>query len=175
MPYPMKIKFASALIIILLSSFITVNAQEIKGNLTWFTDIKKADEASKKSGKPIFALFTGSDWCVWCHKLENDVFSKKDFIDWAKNNVVLLELDFPRKKQLPPDLAKQNMELQQVLQVQGFPTVFLLYLEKQKGTDKININTLGSLGYPQNAPAGKEEIPFLNEANELLKKGRKNP
>ena len=152
----------------------TASAQEIKGGLTWYTDIKKADEISKSTGKPIFAFFTGSDWCVWCHKLQNDVFAKQSFIDWAKSNVVLLELDFPRKKQLPPDLAKQNMELQQVLQIQGYPTVYLMYLQNDKSSGKTNISTLGSLGYPRDPVPGKEEIMFLDEANHLLKKGKVN-
>jgi thioredoxin-related protein len=148
-----------------------IDAQESKGGLTWFTDIKKADAVSKSSGKPIFAFFTGSDWCGWCHKLQADVFSKKSFIDWAKKNVVLLELDFPRKKQLPQELAEQNQSLQQALQVRGYPTVWLLYLETKEDTKQINLSTLGSLGYPSGAETGKEEVKFLNEANAILKKG----
>ena len=34
--------------------------------LTWYTDIMKANEVSQASGKPLFAFFTGSDWCGWC-------------------------------------------------------------------------------------------------------------
>ena len=132
----------------------------------------KADEISKTSGKPIFAFFTGSDWCGWCHKLQNDVFSKKSFIDWANKNVVLVELDFPRKKQLPPELAQQNMGLQQALQVQGYPTVWLLFLNRNKDEKSFNIATLGSLGYPRGATEGKEEVTFLEEANAILKKGK---
>jgi thioredoxin-related protein len=157
---------------ILLFSFASSNAQETKGGLVWHTDIMKANELSKASGKPIFAFFTGSDWCGWCIKLQKDVFAKQSFIDWAKKNVILVELDFPRRKQLPKELAQQNAGLQQALQVQGYPTVFLLYLNKEKDTDKININTLGSLGYPSQAIPGKEDAKFLEQANELLlKKG----
>lgn len=166
----MKIK-----VILICLSFLTIKytiAQEIKGGLTWHTDIKKADEISKASGKPIFAFFTGSDWCGWCIRLQKDVFSKPSFIDWAKKNVVLLELDFPRKKQLPPELAKQNMGLQQALQVQGYPTVWLMYLQPQEGSTNVNISTLGSLGYPSGAQQGKEEVAFLNEANGLLGKSK---
>jgi protein disulfide-isomerase len=167
----MKIK---VLLITCLSLF-AINytiAQETKGGLTWYTDIKKADEISKSSGKPIFAFFTGSDWCGWCIKLQKDVFSKKSFIDWAKQNVVLLELDFPRKKQLPPELAQQNSGLQQALQVQGYPTIWLMYLQPEKGTTKVNISTLGSLGYPRGGIQGQEEVKFLEEANAMLMKGK---
>jgi thioredoxin-related protein len=160
------LSFAFLLILNLNNSF----SQEVKGGLTWYSDIKKADELSKSSGKPIFAFFTGSDWCGWCMRLQKDVFSKQAFIDWAKKNVVLVELDFPRRKQLPPEIAQQNMSLQQALQVQGYPTVWLMTLEQDKASTNVNINTLGSLGYPSGAEPGKEEVMFLENANGMLKK-----
>jgi protein disulfide-isomerase len=149
-------------------------AQESKGGLVWQTDMLKANELSKKTGKPIFAFFTGSDWCGWCHKLQKDVFSKPEFIAWAKKNVVLLELDFPRRKQLSPALQQQNMGLQQALQVQGYPTIWLLYLTKGDQEKNFTITTLGSLGYPRGAEVGKEEVKFLDEANAVLKNGKTN-
>lgn len=143
-------------------------AQENKSNLLWHTDLMKADSISKASGKPIFAFFTGSDWCGWCIKLQRDVFAKKSFIDWAKKNVVLLELDFPRKKQLPAELAQQNGNMQQALQVRGYPTVWLLYLNQDQDSKSINLSTLGSLGYPSGAEIGKEEVKFLQQADAIL-------
>jgi thioredoxin-related protein len=155
---------------VLLIVVNTANSQEVKGGLSWYTDVKKADNISKSTGKPIFAFFTGSDWCGWCIKLQKDVFSKQAFIDWANKNVVLLELDFPRRKTLPPELAQQNQGLQQALQVQGYPTIWLMHLQPDSATSKINIAALGSLGYPQGAIPGKEEVKFLEQANALLKK-----
>lgn len=166
----MKAKVILSAIFLFFISF--ANAQESKGGLDWYTDLMKADAISKSSGKPIFAFFTGSDWCGWCHKLQKDVFSKQTFIDWAKKNVILLELDFPRKSQLAPELAQQNSNMQQALQVRGYPTVWLLYLNQDKETKNINLSTLGSLGYPSGALAGQEEVKFLTEANALLKKGK---
>ena len=84
------------------------NAQTEAGSLVWFTDLNKAIDASNSSKKPIFGFFTGSDWCGWCHKLQRDVMAKPAFIDWAKKNVILLELDFPRNKELPAQLSQQN-------------------------------------------------------------------
>src|SRR5580765_4855739 len=89
--------------------------------LQWHSSMAEAYDLSKSSGKPIFAFFTGSDWCGWCHKLQHDVFSKPSFITWANESVVLLELDFPRRKQLSPELAQQNNELQQAFRVGSFP------------------------------------------------------
>jgi len=140
--------------------------------LVWYTDIMKAQELSKSTKKPIFAFFTGSDWCGWCIKLQKDVFAKPEFIKWAKKNVVLLELDFPRRKQLSPELIQQNQGLQQTFQVQAYPTIWMFYLEKDPATNKFNINGLGSCGYPVGAEPGKEEIKFLKDANAILEKGK---
>lgn len=149
------------------SSFAKKNKDKKEG-LEWFTDINKATEISNKSKKPIFAFFTGSDWCGWCKKLQNEVFSKQEFIDWAKKNVVLLELDYPRYKQQPGELMKQNQELQQTFQVRGYPTCWMFFVTKGDEGKK-NINPLGSLGYPAGAEAGKEQFKFLDEANQILK------
>jgi len=137
--------------------------------LTWYTDIMKANEVSQASGKPLFAFFTGSDWCGWCKKLQKDVMSKPEFIEWAKQNVILLELDFPRYKTLSPELAQQNASLQQTFQITGYPTIWMFYLTKNEQNQKFDIKALGSLGYPQNPEIGKEQIKFLSDANSILK------
>ena len=144
-----------------------------KEGLVWYTDIMKANEVSKASNKPLFALFTGSDWCVWCKKLQNDVFIKPEFIQWAKKNVVLVELDFPRTKTLSPELTQQNASLQQTFRVQGFPTIWLFSLNKSADGKTFNIESLGSLGYPQDAEKGKEQVKFLKDANAVLANGKK--
>ncbi len=138
--------------------------------LEWHTDLLKANEIAAKNNKPIFAFFTGSDWCYWCKKIQADVFSKPSFIDWAKKNVVLLELDFPRSKQLPQELAQQNQGLQQTFGVMGYPTIWLFNMSKKDSANNFNIEPYGSLGYPPGAEVGKEEIKFLNEAYTILSK-----
>lgn len=148
----------------------TASVQEENEKLEWHTDLDEVHELSKKSGKPIFGFFTGSDWCGWCHKLEREVFAKDAFVKWANDNVILFELDFPRKKQLPPDLAKQNRELQQAFQVSGYPTIWIFTSEKDEKTDKFNMTAWGKLGYPRGAQAGKEEVKFIKDANAVLAK-----
>jgi hypothetical protein len=64
--------------------------------------------------------------------------------------------------------------LQQALGVRGYPTVWLLYTEKViDSTNAINLNTLGSLGYPQGAEAGKEEVKFLGDAAQIMANKKK--
>lgn len=137
--------------------------------LVWHTDLMEAQKLSNASKKPIFGFFTGSDWCGWCRKLQNDVFVKSSFIQWANKNVILLELDFPRNKQLSPELKKQNGDLQEVFHVAGYPTIWMFFLTDDAATQKKNISSLGSLGYPSGAEQGKEDLLFLKNANEILK------
>lgn len=126
----------------------------------WLVDLDQAYELSRKSGKPILANFTGSDWCGWCKKLDAEVFSKTTFQDWAKKNVILLELDFPRRKQIPEKNRQQNAAMQQAMQIQGYPTIWVLTLDKDATTGSYKINALGRAGY---APTPEEFIGVVSQ------------
>lgn len=137
--------------------------------LVWYDDFQEANKIAEKEGKTIFAFFTGSDWCGWCKRLQRDVFAKKEFIEWANKNVVLLELDFPRRTKLDPKIAKQNQELASVFKVRGYPTVWMFNAVQNPTTKQVNLNTYGSLGYPR-GEKGKEQIAFIKNANLILAK-----
>lgn len=115
-------------------------------NPGWLVNIDEAYEISKKTGKPILANFTGSDWCGWCKKLTASVFSKPEFNEWAKDNVVLLELDFPRRKKVPQAIQQQNANLQQAFKVRGYPSVWVFHLNKDE-KNAFQIDALGNTGY----------------------------
>ena len=118
----------------------------------WMVDMDKAYAESKKTGKPIMANFTGSDWCGWCKKLKSEVFDTPEFKAWAKKNVVLVELDFPRRFQLPQKYKEQNAKLQQAFQVRGYPTIWVFNLGKDdKG--QFTIDALGKTGYVKGTKA----------------------
>ena len=154
----------------LTTSFTTENKEVITesvAELSWFTDFQKADAESKKTGKPIFGFFTGSDWCGWCTRLKANVFSKDDFKKWANESVILLELDFPRRKQLPANIKQQNQQLAQVFKVRGYPTVWIFNTTKNPETQQVNINAWGSLSYPR-AQAGQESTQFLADAAKIF-------
>ena len=155
---------------LLLAPTSQAQGENQKAQLEWHTDMAKAYDISKATNKPIFAFFTGSDWCGWCHKLQREVFAKPEFIDWAKKSVVLVELDFPRRKELPPELVQQNYSLQQAFGVRGYPTIWVFDLNKDEATKKFTITALGSLGYPSAAETGKEEVKFLKDARLVMAK-----
>lgn len=117
----------------------------------WLVDLDEAYAVSTKEGKPILANFTGSDWCGWCKKLDADVFTKPAFKEWAKKNVVLLELDFPRRFQIPQKNQQQNASMQNALRVSGFPTIWLMELTKDPTNGQFKINGLGKTGYTPSA------------------------
>ncbi len=109
----------------------------------WTVGWKQAAEAAAKANKPILANFTGSDWCSWCIKLEDEVFSTPEFAAWAKEKFILLKVDFPNQTALPADLAKDNQALAEKYEILGFPTVILL---SANGTE------IGRLGYEAGGP-----------------------
>ena len=92
----------------------------------WLTDFEKAKEEAAARNVPILVDFSGSDWCGWCIRLDNEVFSQSAFKAYAKKNVVLFLADFPSQKVQPDELKKQNKKLSEEYGVRGFPTVLLL-------------------------------------------------
>lgn len=143
--------------LLLVVGSLTVQAQE----LTWETNLKKAADVSMKTKKPMLLFFTGSDWCGWCIRLQNEVLKTPEFAAWAKKNVVLVELDFPRRTPQLPETQQQNAELQQIFQVQGYPTIWLSTPTMVDG--KINLDKLGKTGYVAGGPA-----KWLETANQIL-------
>src|SRR5690242_1159737 len=95
------------LILFIAFNAITLHAQEAE----WHTDLNKAMAVSQKSKKPLFLFFTGSDWCGWCMKLQKEVFKTPEFAKWAKDNVVLVELDFPKRTPQSDEIKQQNAQL----------------------------------------------------------------
>ncbi len=98
----------------------------------WTSDWQAAKDRSKAEGKPILIYLTGSDWCGWCKKLEKEVISQPAFMDFAKRHFVLMEADYPREKPQPPELKKQNAELEKKYLAGGYPTMWVLDSEGNK-------------------------------------------
>jgi protein disulfide-isomerase len=122
----------------------------------WDDDYEKALAKAKAEKKMVVLDFTGSDWCGWCMKLDKEVFSKKEFKDYAKDNLVLVEVDFPQTKKLPKKTQEQNEKLQKEHSVRGYPTIIVLDSEGKK---------VGQLGYMEGGPT-----PFIAKLDELKKK-----
>lgn len=109
----------------------------------WLTSLTDAQQQAKTRQKLLLMDFTGSDWCGWCIKLDREIFSKPEFKEYANKNLVLLEVDFPQRKQLPAELVAQNERLAVQYRIQGFPTVLVL---------DSNGKPVGALGYTAGGP-----------------------
>jgi len=151
---------------LILLLFITFSFNSFSQHIEndWNTDMNSAIELSVKTGKPLMLFFTGSDWCGWCKKLVKEVFKTPEFNKWAKKNVVLVDIDFPRRTKLSPELQKQNRELQQMFGVRGYPTVWMVNPIKGEN-GKVNLDKLGSTGYVAGGPT-----KWIAVANDLIKK-----
>lgn len=147
------------LALMLVMGSFAIQAQE----LVWETNVNKAIEVSKASKKPLLMFFTGSDWCGWCIRLQKEVLKTSEFATWAKDNVVLVELDYPRRAPQTEEIKKQNSELQTAFQIQGFPTVVFANVKDVDG--KVNFEGIGSTGYVPGGPTA-----WLAVADGFLKK-----
>ena len=121
----------------------------------WLTSYDQAQKEAQAKNRLLLMDFTGSDWCGWCIMLDKEVFSKPEFKDYASKNLVLLELDFPRGKKMPPEVLAQNEKLLVKYGIQGFPTVVVF-----DSTGK----PLGALGYQAGGPQA-----FIAELEKLRK------
>lgn len=120
-------------LLFILSFFSLLSTETLaKGNkLVWNENLEKAVKIAKKEDKAILINFSGSDWCKWCKRLDAEVFTQKEFINYAEKNLVLVKIDFPQYKQQDPAVQSYNKELAQMFRVQGFPTVVVIN-KKQK-------------------------------------------
>ena len=94
--------------------------------IKWYTNYSQAVQDASKNHKPILLFFTGSDWCGWCKKMHQEVFSSPDFTSQVGSSFVFVDVDFPMNQQVPPDVAQQNTQLKQKYGVTGYPTVIIL-------------------------------------------------
>lgn len=124
----------------------------------WMTDFEVAKKLAGERKVPILADFSGSDWCGWCMKLDREVFSKKEFQDYAKDNMILFLADFPSQKTQTEEVKKQNAQLQEKYGIQGFPTVLIL---------DASGNVLARTGY---VPGGA--VKYVDHIQSLLKSGK---
>lgn len=125
----------------------------------WMTDYDAALKKAKAENKTVLLDFSGSDWCGWCVRLDKEVFSKDEFKAYAKDNLVTVLIDFPRKKQLDATLKKQNQELAEKFKIRGFPTVVLLNSEGEK---------IAQTGYRKGGPEA-----YVKHLKELIAKAAK--
>ncbi|SPE60991.1 Thiol-disulfide isomerase or thioredoxin (modular protein) [Verrucomicrobia bacterium] len=124
----------------------------------WFTNAQVAQEKARSENKFVLLDFTGSDWCPWCIKLKREIFDQPEFGDFARANLVLVEVDFPRHKQQDPAQRSANHLLAKAYRITGYPTVIVLDPQGQ---------VVGRTGYLAGGPG-----IFDAKLEEILKSAR---
>ena len=97
-----------------------------QASVSWGADLAAALNRARSENKMVLLDFTGSDWCGWCIKFDQDVLSTDKFAGYAKSKLVLVRLDFPQHKAQAAALKQANEELAKRFGVNGFPTFVLL-------------------------------------------------
>lgn len=120
----------------------------------WQPTYVEALTCAKENNKPLILVFSGSDWCAPCIKLDKSIWQSEDFESYAEENYVLYRADFPRKKgnRLSDEITAQHNELAARFNSKGhFPLVVLL---------NANEEVLGTTGYKKISPTAY--ISLLN-------------
>lgn len=120
----------------------------------WLENYDKAKIIAAQQKKSILLNFTGSDWCKWCKKMEKEVMGQKEFEDFARQNLVLVKVDFPRQRSMPARVKEQNRRLEKRYDRKGFPNVVV--------TDSSG-KELGRLKYRQEGLVG-----FMTKMKEFI-------
>ena len=112
----------------------------------WRTDWDIARVEAEQANKKLILVFSGSDWCIPCIKLEKEIWESSSFTQYAEQYYVLFRADFPKRKKnkLPEMIQKLNDRLASKYNSKGyFPLVVVL---DAKGKVK------GQLGYEKLTP-----------------------
>lgn len=155
------ILMANLVMVIMVCAAVARGAEADKEGVTpgrWTMDFDAARKLAVEKDLPILLNFSGSDWCGWCKLMEKNVFSKDAWSDYAKDNIIMVLLDFPKNKSIVPEKYKgRNAELKAAFGVRGFPALIVL---DANGKDE-----LGRLA------AGRDKTPesFIGELTPLLR------
>lgn len=95
----------------------------------WKFDFEEAKQLANEENKNIILVFSGSDWCAPCIKLDRNIWQSEAFKKEANANWIIIKADFPRKKanQLEDSQTEKNRKLAEKYNVEGsFPLVVIL-------------------------------------------------
>jgi len=82
---------------------------------------------AQQTNKPVLLVFSGSDWCQPCIRFKKEILNDPEFNKYAQENILLLNADFPQRRQLCEETIQQNNALAEKYNPQGaFPHLVLL-------------------------------------------------
>ena len=145
---------------VLLSLFLSTGfIFTINSHAAWLKNYDQAIKKAKSENKVILADVSGQNWCIWCKRLDQEVFDTSEFKSFARKNLILLLIDVPS----PSNPSAEAKTFMKKYPVNGYPTVFLL---DEDG--KILLKTGYQRGGPQNYI--KSLMPFIKKSSPDSKK-----
>ena len=111
------------------------------------SNLEDALAKAKLENKHVWVNFSGSDWCRSCILLKKTILSSDEFKGFAENELILLDVDFPRlkKNKLSKEQTTINEKLAAKYNPNGqFPTILLFDSEG---------NIVGKTGYRNISPS----------------------
>jgi thioredoxin-related protein len=123
------LKKISVVFVLFILFFTGCNNGQSSDSLNWETNLEQAIAEAKEEHKAVLVNFTGSDWCIWCKRLSDEVFQQKEFEEYAEENLILVKLDFPRSIPQADETKLYNNTLAQKFGIEGFPTIIIINSE----------------------------------------------
>jgi thiol-disulfide isomerase/thioredoxin len=104
----------------------SADAPEYRGPPVWEADMGSAMREAQLTKRHVLVLFTGSDWCVWCQKMDDEVFSQHEFAVYTHAKYVIVKLDYPQQTPQPDSVKQENAEMLRRFEVRGFPNAIIM-------------------------------------------------
>lgn len=108
---------------------VVVSEQENK--LHWHENYQNALVETRETGKSLFILFTGSDWCSWCQKFEQEVLSQASFQQSVDKSFVFLKIDFRIDLKDHTEKFNEYQALKTKYGARGFPSVVIVNKDEE--------------------------------------------
>lgn len=150
-------------IICILSVFFSFQGFANEAPIDWMSEYEAGLQAAKSQKKPLIVYFTGSDWCPWCFKIQEEIIDNPEFIDSMKSHYVFVKVDFPKRTLLPEAVRKKNQQLREQFEVKTFPTVVLM--DPEEGViSKMGYLDIGGKKYAEQINHSLEEYQMIRKA-----------
>jgi len=91
----------------------------------WLDDFSAAKALAEKQNKPLLIAFLGPNWCTPSDELEEEILSRKGFLQSIKNDVVLFKVDIPDDFDDPKLENSQEVLLKKQYKVCECPSLIL--------------------------------------------------
>ena len=91
-----------------------------------YDDWEVAKKESEISNKNILIVLTGSEWCKPCVKMEKNVFQANEFIEFANQNLIILEVNLPRHWDYDSKVVKDYTFFKNKYQTNSLPALILV-------------------------------------------------